>query len=145
METSKTKPSVLFRVLAVVFVIWNLFGCAAYLADQMMSDAAYAEAYSEALAAVRDVYPVWGVAAYALAVWGGLAAAILFILRKKLAVPLFGLSVLTAVVSFIPVFTNDVLRTASGDMFWLMPVIIFVMGVVEVLYSRHMSARGVLD
>jgi uncharacterized protein YceK len=141
---SKPKPPVLFWVLAVIFVVWNLFGCVAYIMDKTMSDAAYAKQYGEAMLAVRDSYPVWATAGYAFAVWGGLLAAILFVLRKRLSVLLFGFSFVMAVVSFLPVFINTEIRTASGDMFWVMPVLVFGLGLIEVFYSRHMAVKGVI-
>lgn len=138
------KPPALFWILGALFVIWNLFGCAAYLMDNMMSDAAYAETYGAEMAAVRDLYPVWAMASYAIAVWGGLVAAILFLLRKKLAVPIFILSLISAIICFIPSFTMDALRNAAGDMFWFMPALVVILGVFEVWYARRMRAKGIL-
>ena len=138
------KPNWVFWILAIAFILWGLIGCGFYLAEMTMSDAAYAEAFGEELGAVRHVYPTWGLAAYAMAVWSGLAAAILFILRKKISAPLFMFSLGMAVLGFIPSFTNSVLRQAAGDWFWVMPLIVVTLGVVEVLYSRRQRANGIL-
>jgi len=143
-DNFQTKPSILCWAAGILFLIWNGFGCAAYLMDKAASDEAYAQAYGDAMLAVRDMYPVWATGAYAIAVWGGLLAAILFLLRRKLAVPLFVLSLVAAVISFIPSFTMPELREAAGGNAWIMPLLVFALGVVEVLYSRNMRNKGIL-
>lgn len=138
------KPSTIFWVLGAFFLMWNIFGCGIYLMDAMMSDAAYLEAYGAKMADARDYYPPWATAFYAIAVWGGLLAAILFLLRKRLSATLFIVSLVAAVICFIPNFTSDVLREAAGGSFWVMPLIVKILGVAEVLYSRKQSAKGIL-
>ena len=144
MSEFEIKPSPLFWILAIVFVIWNIIGCSMYVLEMMMSDTAYAEAFGSEVAAVRDVFPAWGLAAYAIAVWGGLLAAILFILRRKLSVLIFPLSLCAAIISFIPSFFNATLRDAYGPTFWVMPAIVTTIGIAEVFYSRKQSAKGIL-
>ena len=144
MSELTVKPGTLFWVVAVLFVLWGLIGCSMYLMEMTMSDQAYAEAFGAELAAVRDVYPTWALAGYAIAVWSGLLAAILFLLRKRLSVTVFMISLVAAVIGFIPTFTNSVLRDAAGSSFWVMPLIVIVIGIIEILYSRKQAAAGVL-
>jgi len=143
-ETIKNKPGVLFWVLGGLFLIWNGFGCASYLMDQTMSDAAYAEAWGDAMAAVRDKYPAWSVAAYAIAVWGGLLAAISLLLRKKWAVPLFIISLIAAIISFIWGMTNEEAKAAAGGTAWIMPLAVVTLGLIEIWWSRKKAADGTL-
>ena len=142
MTETTLKPPVLFWVMGILFLLWGLMGGAMYLAEVTMSDKAYGEAFGEDLLAVRDVYPVWGIAAYASAVWSGLLAAILFLLRKRLSAVIFLFSLVAAIIGFIPSFTNSVLRDAAGAGFWVMPLIVVVLGSFEVWYSRKQSAKG---
>lgn len=141
MEISR-KPGALFWALGIFFLAWNGFGCAAYVMDVTMSDAKYAEVYGEAMAGVRDLFPTWSVAAYAIAVWGGLLAAILYLLRKRLCVTLFIVSLIAGIISFIWPLTNEAARTASGDMFWFMPLLVLVLGLFEIWWSRKKVADG---
>jgi len=143
-ETIKNKPGVLFWVLGGLFLIWNGFGCASYLMEQTMSDAAYAEAWGDAMAAVRDKYPAWSVAAYAIAVWGGLLAAISLLLRKKWAVPLFIISLIAAIISFIWGMTNEEAKAAAGGTAWIMPLAVVTLGLIEIWWSRKKAADGTL-
>ncbi len=143
-DNYNVKPSAMFWVLGVLFLLWGLMGCAMYLAEVMMSDKAYGEAFGQDLLAVRHVYPVWAMAGYASAVWSGLLAAILFLLRKRLSAVIFIFSLVAAIIGFIPTFTNSILREAAGPSFWVMPLIVVVLGSFEVWYSRKQSAKGVL-
>jgi hypothetical protein len=138
------KPSIGFWVIAALFLLWNVIGCGLYLVEVTMTDAQYAEAYGEAMAAARDFYPAWAVAAYAVAVWGGLLGAILLLLRRGLSVTLFSLSVIAAVIGFIPSFISAPLREAAGTTFWVMPVIVVFIGLVEVWFARRSRANGML-
>lgn len=143
-DTISNKPTTLFWCIAAIFVLWALIGCGMYITEMTMSDAAYAEAFGPELAAVRDVYPTWGIAGYAIAVWSGLVASILFILRRRLSATLFILSLVMAVIGFIPSFTNSTLRGAAGEGFWIMPLIVVAIGCFEIFYSRKQQVNGIL-
>lgn len=145
MSEVRSKPSALFWILAVIFVLWGLIGCSMYVLEMTMSDEAYAEAFGADLAAVRDLYPTWALAGYATAVWSGLLAAVLFILRKRVSVLIFTISLAAAIIGFIPTFTNSVLRDAAGSSFWVMPLIVIVIGIIEILFSRKQASNGVLN
>ena len=142
--SDKIKPPTLFWIVGALFLLWNAFGCYLYYMDNTMSDAAYVEAYGQAMTDVRGTYPAWSMAGYAIGVWGGLVAAILFLLRKKLALPLFILSVIGAFVSFIWGFTNADYKAAAGSSFWVMPVIVLAIGAFEIWVTRKKIAKGIL-
>lgn len=139
------KPTWLFWVMGLFFLAWNIFGCAGYLMHTLPSDAAYAETWGEAMAAVRHKYPAWSMAAYAIAVWGGLLAAILLLLRKNLSVTLFTLSLIAAVISFIWGLTNAEAKAASGDGAWIMPVLVAALGLFEIWWARRARAQNVIS
>lgn len=138
------KPSIWFWILAVLFVLWGLMGCSIYLLEMTLSDEAYVQAFGVELADVRDIYPVWGIAGYATAVWSGLLAAILFILRKRASASIFIFSLCAAIIGFIPSFINPVLREAAGADFWVMPLVVVAIGLFEIFYSRKQAAKGIL-
>jgi hypothetical protein len=142
---TSTKPPALFWVLAILFLLWNIFGCAMYLFDRLASDETIlAMENGEAMLAASKAYPIWASAAYALAVWGGLAAALCLLLRKKLAAHLFILSLVAAIICFIPSFTMAEMKAAGGSTYWVMPLIVVLLGVFEVLWSRAKAADGTL-
>jgi len=141
-ETNRVSP--LFWVVGILFLLWNAFGCYMYYLDKTLSDAKYAEAYGEPLAALRDAYPAWATAAYAIAVFGGLLAAILFLMRKKLAFPLFVLSLIAAIISFSWGFMTPEFKAAAGSSHWVMPAIVVGLGIFEVFVSRMKVNKGIL-
>jgi len=139
------KPDAMFWILGAIFLLWNAFGCTLYVMDQTMSDAAYVAAYGEAMAEVRELYPTWSVAAYAIAVWGGLLAAILYLLRKQWAVTLFIVSLIAAIISFTWGMTNAQAKAAAGSTGWVMPLIVVAIGVFEIWWSRKKKAQHYLN
>ena len=138
------KPSAVFWVMGILFLLWGLMGCGIYLIEVMMSDEAYEKFTSPEMLAARDIVPTWGIMAFASAVWSGLLAAILFLLRKRLSAGIFIFSLVAAIIGFIPTFTNSVIREAAGPSFWVMPLVVVVLGSIEVWYSRKQSAKGIL-
>jgi len=139
------KPGALFWILGIVFLLWNGFGgCGMYIMDKMISDAALLESSGQAVLDARHAYPTWAMASYALAVWVGLLASILYLMRKKLAVILFSISFVTAVICFIPNFMNPVVKAGGGDMYWVMPVTVILLGLFEIWWSRKQARQGVL-
>ena len=75
---------------------------------------------------IFDATPAWVLAAFAIAVWIGLAGAILLVLRRRLAEPLLAVSLValaaqTSAFLVVPELRN---LTSSDDL--LLPVIILV-------------------
>ena len=138
------KPPVWFWVFAVLFVVWGLIGCSIYLVEVSLSDAAYEKFSSPEMLAARDVVPIWGIIGFATAVWSGLLASILFILRKRVSVAIFILSLIAAIIGFLPTFFNSTIRDAGGSSFWVMPLIVVTIGAFQIFYSRKQRANGIL-
>jgi len=140
------KPGASFWILGVVFLLWNaLGGCGMYILDKMMTDADVLKFGGQAALDARHAYPLWAAIAYAIAVWGGLLASILYLMRKKFAVTLFVVSLVAAIICFIPSFTNATVKAGGGDSYWIMPVIVLVLGLFEVLWSRQQKNQGLLS
>ncbi len=91
---------------------------------------------------VFEARPAWMIAAYAIAVWVGLAGTVMLLLRRKLAQPLLLVSLLAAAVTFMPyaivprvrdnITTNDV------------AVAIVVLAITWTIFwfARHSVQRG---
>ena len=92
-----------FMPVAVVALLWNLMGCAAYLMDVMLTPEAVAAmpADQQALYAAR---PAWAVAAYAFAVWGGALGCVGLLVRKRWAKGAFLASLLGLIVQDAALF-----------------------------------------
>jgi hypothetical protein len=119
------KPPVWFFVVAVIALLWNAAGLMAIIADLQMSaaDIAALPADQQALYAAR---PGWSVVGSVVAVVGGTLGCLLLLLRKRLAVPMFALSLAGIVVQDIGVFV--VAGAGKGD-----PVPIVLQGLVLII------------
>lgn len=73
-----------FMPVAIIALLWNLIGCAAYLSDVMLTPEAIA-AMSPDQQALYAARPVWAVAFYAIAVWGGALGCVGLVMKKRWA------------------------------------------------------------
>lgn len=90
--------------------------------------------------------PTWVVAAWGIAVWGGVGGSILLLLRKSMAVKLFLFSVVSGVLTTIHYFLFSDGLEFGGDPFSLVfSALIFIVAVALFLYARTMNQRGALD
>jgi len=112
-----------FMPVAIVALLWNLAGCAAYLSDVMMSadDLAKLDPGQQALYAAR---PAWAVAAFATAVWGGAAGSLGLVLRKAWAQPLLWLSLAGLLIQDAALFGLTSVVSQSG------PSVLVIQGMV---------------
>jgi hypothetical protein len=73
-----------YMPVAIVALLWNLMGCAAYLMDVTLTPEAVA-AMSPDQQALYAARPAWAVAVYAIAVWGGALGCVGLIMKKRWA------------------------------------------------------------
>lgn len=140
------KPGTVFWILGVFIFLWNAIGgCGMFLMYKMASDEMILKEGGQAALDAMNAYPVWANIAWAIAVWVGLLAAILLLLRKKLAAPLFIVSFIAVLICFIPNFTNPVVQAAEPETYWIMPVIVALLGLFEIWWSRRKVADGTLN
>lgn len=101
--TQKVPAPVWFTVVAIIALLWNLLGSAAYLwmtwlmpqmiTPEVLSTLPEAErAVMEAQLAMQAVMPAWATSAFALAVFGGLLGSFFLLIRKNFAIILFTVS-----------------------------------------------------
>lgn len=136
------KATAPFWIVAVLSLLWNLFGCYDYLMSKL-SPASYfaANGMNAESAAYMAALPAWLTAFWALGVWGSLAGSLLLLARSRHAVAAFALSLVGLAVSQL---TQE---------FWLHPpqagpiglvLMVWSALVFFLIYARSMAARGVL-
>ena len=133
-ETRGAVP-IWFWILAGLALLFEVFGCYSYLTDVMRSAEALA-ALPLDQRAMMQAMPPWIYAAYATAVWAGLAGAVLLLMRRKLAEPLLLVSLIAVVVQFGGVLLVPKIREVTPDGAFTAPIIIFV-----ICYGIYMLAR----
>ena len=127
-----------FIAVAVVALLFEAFGCFMYI-SQVTADHAALPLDQRAL---WDATPTWMIAAYALAVWVGLAGAVLLVLRRKLAVPLLLASLVAVIVQFSGLFLVPQLRQTVPDTALVAPIALIVCCYLIFLFARLALKRG---
>lgn len=138
----KPKTPTSFWIVAVLSLLWNLFGCYDYLMSKLSPESYFAaNGMNAESAAYMAALPAWLTAFWALGVWGSLVGSLLLLARSRHAVAAFVLSLLGLAVSQL---TQE---------FWLHPpqagpigLILMVWSalVFFLIYARSMAAKSVL-
>ncbi len=133
-----------FWTIAAIYLIWGLIGGGMYLAEHMMSDAAYGDAFGVDMLGVRHFMPLWATSGYAVGVWGGLFGVILLLLRKPLCLPFFYASFIGAIIGFIPMIFDDRFKAVMslGDYGFM--AFIWIECIFIIWFARFMMSRGIL-
>lgn len=130
-----------FKPVAIVALLWNLMGCAAYLADVRMSPEDLAK-LSEAQQALYASRPAWAVAATATAVWGGALGCIGLFLRKRWAVLVLMLSLIGVVVQDIALFGVSDAAAQAGTAAIVLQGLVLLVSIALVLLARKAARHG---
>jgi hypothetical protein len=127
-----------YIVAAVASVLFMAIGCGGYLLD-VTSDPASLPLDQRALAEAR---PVWMTAAYAIAVWVGLAGAVLLLLRRKLAEPMLLVSLVAAAVTFLPYAVVPAVRDNITTNDIAAAIVVLAITWTIFWFARHSRQRG---
>jgi hypothetical protein len=124
-----------FTAAAVVALLWNLLGCAAFYADLRLTpeDVAKLGAAQQAMHASR---PAWSVAATGIAVIAGALGCVGLILRKRWSFALLVLSLVGVVVQDISMFAMSRAGAAPDTTALVLQGVVFVVAVALVLLAR---------
>lgn len=132
-------------VVGIVALLWDAMGALDYVMTQTKNPEYMAEFTPEQLEFFYG-FPLWVNAAWAIAIWGGILACILLLLRKAIAVPVFLVSWLAMVLTS---FHNFVLSNGleiMGDPFSLIfSAVIFLVALALYFYARAMRNNGVIS
>lgn len=127
-----------FTAVAVLALLFEAFGCWMYVM-QVSADPATLPLDERAMWAAT---PTWMVAAYAIAVWVGLAGALLLVLRRRLAVPLLLVSLVAVIVQFSGLFLVPQLRQTVPESALAAPVILILACYLIFQFARVAQRRG---
>jgi len=144
-ETVKT-PWHLWLV-GVLSLLWNGFGAFDFIQTTTRGEAYMrAAGFDDAMVAYYKAMPGWMYLPWTLGVWGAVIGSVLLLLRRRWAVPAFGLSLLGALISLIYGKLIDPPPPVPPElaaMSW-MPIVILLIAVLLFGYAFNMRKRGVL-
>lgn len=122
-----------FWIIGGLALIWHLMGCANFL---MQMNPQILENYPEPARELVAARPLWATIAFGVAVFGGALASLLLLLRKALALPVFVLALLGAIITNIHTLSVD---ASTG--IWVGAGLTVLIGAFLVWYSRRTKKR----
>ena len=127
-----------FKYAAIASILFMAIGCAGYLAS-VLTDPNSLPLDQRNLMAAR---PVWMIAAYAIAVWVGLIGAVLLLMRKRLAETFLLISLVAAVLTFLPyAIVPAVSQLITTNDIAVAVVVLLITGTIW-SFARHSRQRG---
>jgi hypothetical protein len=140
------KPTTAYWIIAATLLAWNLIGLYFYYQQSILTPEVMADAglTPQQIAHIMNT-PAWGHSGYAIAVNAGVLGAILLLLRKAWAVPLFVLSIVGALVQDLDAMVLRDGLEAWGSPALVLPIVVLVICVFEIWYSLRAKARGWLS
>ena len=100
-EGDNTQTPTWFTIFSVLFVLWNLFGCAVFCQGMFVlnnKEALLDAGLNEAQAKLTLSTPTWVNTAFGVAVVFGVMGSVALVARKKPAIPLLSISLLGVLV-----------------------------------------------
>jgi len=127
--------ALLFNAIGVFDFMMNLWQGPAYLAKAGMTP--------EQIAHYRAL-PAWMMVVWAIGVFGAFGASVLLLLRRRLALPVFVVSLAAFLMSLLYTYVLTNGGAVMGRQMAITSAVIAVLLVLFAWYARAMAARGVL-
>jgi hypothetical protein len=138
-EVAATRPPTWFWAVAVLGLLWELFGVFEYLTHV---GALPAPEMSEAQRSLMASSPTWVTALFAIAVFAGAIGALALVLRKRWARPLLLLSLVAVILQFAGWLLMTEAIAVIGPTVFVMPAIIVAVAILLVWVANTALRRG---
>jgi hypothetical protein len=138
----RQSPPRWFAVVATALILWGLAGIFAFYSDVMMNESRLAAMapYDRQLFEAR---PGWFIWVYGAAVWAALAGSIALWARRRLARPLYIVSLVAVVIQFGWVFlATDLIAAKGAAQVVPFPVVILAASLFQLWLATRASRRG---
>jgi hypothetical protein len=130
-------------VVGILALLWNAVGAVDYVMTELRNEAYMSKFTPEELDFFYGM-PAWAIAAWAVAVWGAVLGSVLLLLRKRLAGPVFLVSLIALVITTIQNYLISNGLEVMGAFGIGFTALIFLIAVALYLYARAMKGRGIL-
>ncbi|MGH8085660.1 MAG: hypothetical protein ACREPV_10340 [Lysobacter sp.] len=142
MNAPVVKRPAWFWIVAVLALLWNLFGLAMFYMQYTMTPEQLAQ-LPEAQRSLQQSFPAWLWALNGLAVVAGTLGSILLLMGKRLALPVFWVSLVAVVVLFgYCLFPGGMIEVLGAAQALPMPILVTVVAALLVWFARRSVARG---
>ena len=136
-----TKRPTWFVVVAVLAVLWNLFGLWSFYYHFTATPEVVAT-WPEVQQRIAEVTPSWIFVPFAIATIGGVLGSLGLLLRKRWAEPVLLLSLLAIVVQFSAHYLLTPTWALTGMGGAILPLCIALVGLFLWWFARKAAARG---
>lgn len=141
LKTAGEKLPVWFWIVSTLALAWNLMGFSVYVSQVMMT-AEQIQALPEQHQQLIANTPYWVTSLFAIAVTAGVLGCVLLLLKRRLAVPVF-------IVSLLCILGHDIywiVLRKGYEIFeptaLVMTALVVVIAIGLIFFSRMTSARG---
>ena len=132
-------------IVGVLALLWSAMGCFDYLMTETANQTYLGKMPADTVAYMNSL-PEWLTAMWALGVWGGLAGSILLLMRKRIAVWAYGLSLIGAVVGIgYQTFMTQQPPSMKAGAMAIMPWVVVVVCAFLFWYARNAEKKGLLS
>ena len=139
-ETSKYKAPNWVMVVVGVLLVWNLLGGGAYIMQVTMTPEMLA-ALPDAQRELYENTPQWAIAAFAVAVNGGVLGCLLLLLKRNLAGIFLQLSLAGVLVQMVHSFFLSKNFEVFGPGAMVMPIMVIVIAIFLVILAAKAKAN----
>ena len=130
-----------FRVIAFIALVWNLIGLAMFVVQVRLTPEMVA-AMPAAQQQVHAATPPWVNIAFGVAVVFGVLGSLALLLGKRLAPPLFMVSLLAIVVQMVGAYAVTPAWQVYGPAGLAMPVMLVVIAAYLYWYAQKAATKG---
>lgn len=142
MNASVVKRPGWFWGVAVLALLWNLFGLAMFTLQYTMTPEQLAQ-LPEAQRRLQEGFPAWLWVLYGVAVVAGTLGSILLLMGRRLALPVFWVSLVAVVVQFgYCLFPGGMIELLGPAQALPMPIVVIAVAALLVWFARRAVARG---
>lgn len=142
-DTIGGKPPVWFWVIAVLGLLWELFGVAMYLMH--VGVIPNSQEMSEAERSLMEASPMWVTGLFAIGVFAGALGALCLVLRRRWARPLLLLSLVAVILQFGGWLLMTDAIAVIGPSVFVMPAVIVAVAILLAWISTIALRRGWLS
>jgi len=143
--TTAQKPNTAFWIIAVLALLWNIIGVYMWLYEYFLMTDEIRDSLPPEQIEIMANAPNWNIYLYGLAVITGLLASLLLLIRKKLSVGLFMLSLIAVLMlQLYWMFAMDIVEK-MGPQSLIMPLIVIAIAIFEYFYSKGAARNGWLS
>lgn len=143
--TQKIGLPLWFWIAAGLGLAWNLFGAVQFLGSLSATpESLTASGLTAEQAAVMLGYPSWMTIAFAAGVFGGTLGCVLLLLKKRLALPVFAVSLIGYVILYIGDITEGVFAALGASQVVILSAVVLIAAAL-LWMARHFDRSGALS